>query len=334
MDKSKFIDVSSGISPLGPSKKVRAALRKALKNIKNYPDPDAIRLKRLFTSKFGIQKEGILFANSVEELVYLITSVFRPKRVLVVGPALRIYEGASYAVGAETEYVTSDDKSDFIPDKELIKNKMNGVDLLFIANPNRITGRLTSRYILEEIFDNSALNSVRIIMDESLIEFTDDDSYSKKITDMNNIVILRTTSLFYGLPGLELAYAVGFPPVISELAKGLHWSLNHLALEAARTALRDNTYRKLTKRYINDEKKYIKVKIKKADGIKLYSSDSNILLIKLEFPAGTVFDLLEKEGFIIKDCKEIEGLNSSLLRFSVMKHENNTKFFRILSSYL
>jgi threonine-phosphate decarboxylase len=334
LSENKVIDISSGISPLGPSKKVRASIRKEIKNIKNYPDPELTKLRRLLISKSGLSGGGILFANSIKELIYLIPDVFKPKKVLVIGPALRIYEEAVSSAGAKISYLNSDEKSGFITDVELTKEKIKGVDLLFIANPNRITGRSIDRRILYESFSSAEEEKLHVVMDESLIEFTEDDRYYNDILSCNNFITIRTTANFYGLPGLELAFAVSSPSMIVKLKQKNLSCVNSLAIEAARTALKDNVYKKLTRKYINDEKKLLVNALKKIRGIKCYDSDSNLLLIKLDCPGEKIINTLASAGFMIRECRDIEGLNGSFLRFSVFKHEYNLKFIRILSSYL
>src|SRR5512135_240328 len=110
---NRITDASSGICPLGPSNKVKAAIRKAAKDINHRPDAAIARLERLFSSRFGLADDRILFGNSVRELVCLISAVVRPKRVLIVGPAPRLYEEAASKTGAEILYCDSAEDSRF-----------------------------------------------------------------------------------------------------------------------------------------------------------------------------------------------------------------------------
>src|ERR1700690_175807 len=87
---SKVIDVSAGICPLGPSKKVKAAIRKAVRDIDRYPDPELRRMRNFFSSKFGINKHGILFANSINELLKLVPSVFGTDGLVIISNPDRI----------------------------------------------------------------------------------------------------------------------------------------------------------------------------------------------------------------------------------------------------
>ena len=324
-----MINCGSGISPLGPSKKVKAAIRKAVKNIGVYPGSELLRLRRLFSSRFGLAEDRVLFSGSLNEIIHLIPAVFTARKVLIAGPALSIYEKASSAVGAEITYVIGNESTNFAAGAGEIREKLDGADLFFIANPNRITGRLTGREELCETLTIAAGKGVISVVDESLIEFTDDDSFYDCIAGTDNIIILRTTAYFYGLAGLELAFAVSSPATIARLNAGKYSAVNTLSVEAAITALKDKTYRKLAKEYTRAEKMLLLRSINKTDGIECLDSDSNMLLIKMNFPEGR-FRSLAENGFSWNACGISTTSDSDFLSLSVMDHDKNLKFIRAL----
>jgi len=99
LSKGKLIEVCSGICPLGPSRKVKSALRKAIKSINDFPDPEIQKLSKFFLSKHGIDENRIIYGNSVYELLSVITSVLKPNKALIAGPALGIYGSVLSACG-------------------------------------------------------------------------------------------------------------------------------------------------------------------------------------------------------------------------------------------
>ena len=72
MQERRVIDFSASANPLGVSKKVKADLRKHLKYLHNYPDPEAERLRKRLAQYFAIDPETILCGNGSTELLYLI----------------------------------------------------------------------------------------------------------------------------------------------------------------------------------------------------------------------------------------------------------------------
>jgi threonine-phosphate decarboxylase len=165
----KLIDGSSGVSPLGPSNKVKASVRKAIRKINNDACLEMTGLERLFKSKFGISPENLLFANSIKELIYLVPAVLKPARVLIAGPALDLYEDGARSTGAEVSYIPAVGAEDLDFDISLIRENVNNIDLVFLANPNRVTGRLISRELIRSSL--MPLGHTHFVIDEALIDF-------------------------------------------------------------------------------------------------------------------------------------------------------------------
>ena len=332
MKENKLIDVSSGVSPLGPSNKVKSSVRKAIKKINRGPFEDSAFLKRLFESKFGLSPENMLFANSLKELIYLAPDVLKPQRALIVGPALNIYEEASQSAGAEVSYINAMETDGFDFDISLINKNLNDKDLVFLANPNRIAGKMIPREKISEAIAVMKSGGPHFVIDESLIDFAGSFDCLNDILHKGNLTILRTTAFFYGMPGLELAYAVSSPEIIDLYRKNKHWEINPLAAEAAATAFKDSVYIKASKQFMLSEKKMMLRMLNKIQWIKTFDTDTNVVLIKINKNYDEVAQKLRKAGFDIRDCGEIKGLERSYLRLSVMKHENNLKLISALSS--
>ncbi|MGC2062136.1 MAG: aminotransferase class I/II-fold pyridoxal phosphate-dependent enzyme [Thermodesulfovibrionales bacterium] len=305
MNLTRVTDVSAGICPLGPSKRVKATIRKAAKDVDLPADQDCLRLKTFFGSKFGIGKDCILFANSGREIMYRCRQALNPAKTIMTGPAF-------FTQGVP------------VPDQLCSGN------LLIVSNPDRITGRLADKEQLRELLNAAAVIGAFVVLNESLIEFTGDDSFYEGEGTLDNLIILRTTANFYALPGLELAYAVSSPQTIAKLKEVLRPSLNHLAIEAARTALKDKTYIKTTKGFIRDERRLLFFALRKIGGITVFDSDSNVYLMKIDSRREEILSRLNRAGFLIQDCGDIEGLDNNYLRMSVMSHDKNRKLVRIL----
>jgi len=332
LKENKLIDGSSGVSPLGPSNKVKASVRKAIKKINRGPGDNCAVLKRLFESKFGLPPENMLFANSLKELIYLVPHVLKPARVLIVGPALNIYEDASQSAGAEVSCISATETDGFVFDLSLIHKNLNEKDLVLFANPNRIAGKMIPREKIYEAISVIKSGGPHFVIDESLIDFAGAFDCLNDILDKGNLTILRTTAFFYGVPGLELAYAVSSPEIIDLYRKNKHWEINPLTVEAASTAYKDSAYIKASKQFMLSEKKMIIRRLNKIEWVKTYDTDTNIVLIKINENSDEVAQKLRSAGLDIKDCSGIEGLDSSYLRLSIMKHENNLKLISALRS--
>jgi histidinol-phosphate/aromatic aminotransferase/cobyric acid decarboxylase-like protein len=184
---------------------------------------------------------------------------------------------------------------------------------------------------LSEIVDALSLKDCAIVIDESLIEFTGDEGCIRKAANSSNIIALRTTACYFGLPGLELASAVADPKVIESLRMGIQSDPSIPAIEAARTALKDKSYRRLTEQFMKEEKRLLKKAISSLPGMILYDSDTNIFLLKTADLAEDIANKADQAGLAVELCSDIDGLNDSFLRISVMKHDHNRKLIKLLN---
>ena len=340
-------------SPLGPSRKVNAAVRKTVKDINSHPGEKLARLERLFLSKYGVSSDCLLFANSLKELLFVICRSLRPKKVMIVGPALHLYQEAALASGAALVELCGDEGSCFQPDLQALVEKAEGCDLIFIANPNRISGMALSETVLKRLLSALALKDCVTVIDESLMEFVEDEgirgasnsrlagaansrlagaanSRLAGAADSNRMIVLRTTACYFGLPGLELAWAIAGPKVIASLRPGICSDPSIPAIEAARTALKDASYRRAVEKFMKEEKALYRKAVCTIPGMTMYDSDSNVFLLKAGDLAAEIAHKAEWAGPAVELCSDTGDLSGRLLRISVMKHDHNIKFIKLL----
>jgi threonine-phosphate decarboxylase len=99
---------------------------------------------------------------------------------------------------------------------------------------------------------------------------------------------------------------------------------------AARAAYKDSAYLRTSRRFILSEKKMIIKMLHEIKWIRLYDTDTNMLLMKIDKNSDEVAGQLRRAGLDIRNCTDIIGLNSSFFRISVMKHENNLQLISAL----
>jgi histidinol-phosphate/aromatic aminotransferase/cobyric acid decarboxylase-like protein len=117
---------------------VKASIRKATGKINSGTREAREHLERVLLSKYGTGPESILFANSLSELVFAVTRGLKPANVLI---ALNIYRDAALELWS-SRYDRHGRRERTIPaDPQKLLEKSGEADLVFLANPNRITGR-------------------------------------------------------------------------------------------------------------------------------------------------------------------------------------------------
>jgi threonine-phosphate decarboxylase len=349
LQERKIIDFSAPVNPLGVSKKIKAELRKQLKHLHSYPDPDAKRLRKRLAQHHGIDPETILCGNGSTDLVYLIARILKPARVFISAPAFSVYERACrtccdpeiiYSCSLEENnfdmdidaFVTAAERN-FSPSEEVPGSIPAARGMIFLCNPNYPTGRLIERDNVRKIAESVKGLECYFVVDEAFIDFCADDSVIRDVADNPYLIVLRSMSPFYALSGLRIGYGVFHRRLIGNLMEHREpWTVNSLAQRAAVTALKDKVYSRDSFRTICEEKRFLEKNFRKL-GIKFFPSAANFYLLKMN-NAGEISLQLKRKGILLKDCSCLRGLDSTYLGVAVKSHLENALFVKELTRVL
>ena len=319
-----------GVSPLGPSRSVKAAIRKAVRDINHRSRDAQMRFERLLFSQYGIGPGNILLGNSLEELAYAVAQARQPRKALIIGPAIELYRNAAVSAEADVECLLGNEENGYLPDLSTVEDRRGNAEVVFISNPNRITGRAVDEVYLSRICESFSDKQHIVVVDETLIEFTRERSFLERVPAANHIIVLRTTACYYGLAGLELAFAASSGAVMSAVRERIHGQPNLPALAAARAAMKDKAFRRLTDTFMEREKKLLQRAAERLKEVDMYGSDANVILFQGGACLHEVARTAEKAGLAVEMIAGPGGTDRPLLRVSVMRHEHNLKLVRIM----
>ncbi len=352
IQERKVVDFSVCVNPLRVSKKIKAEIRKHLKYLHNYPDPNTKRLRKRLAQYHGIDMKTILCGNGSTELIYLITKTLKPQRVLIPAPTFSEYERAVYIAGskeqsAQIEYLLlkAEHRFKINPDEWIAvlqkgvnstrntKHETRSFNMIFLCNPNNPTGMLVKKDNVLKIADAAREMKCYLIVDEACIDFCTDESVIKEVEHNPYLVVLRSMSSFYALPGLRLGYGV-FPQHLIARLKDYKepWTVNSLSQRAAVIALKGKVFRKETVKIITEEKKFLEKSFKKL-GIEFFNADAHFYLVKMN-NAQEISQQLKNKGILVRNCADFQGLDSSFIRIAVKSHRENTILIKELTSML
>lgn len=336
----KIIDFSASINPLGVSKKIKAELRKHLKYLHNYPDPDTKRLRDHLGKYHGIDPESILCGNGSTELIYLVSRALKPNSVLLPAPTFSEYERA-VVTAQDTEHksqirylaLKEEDGFEINPDKFIQAMCDKDCDMAFLCNPNNPTGRLLKKDVVLRIAEKAKDLKCILVVDEAFIDFCLEDSIIKEVKNNPCIIVLRSMTKFYALTGLRLGYGVFPQHFINRLKEYKEpWTVNNLAQRAAVVALKDKVYRNETFKLIKEEKQFLENGFKKLQ-IEFLRSDVNFYLLRIT-NADVVCRQLRGKGILVRGCSNFRGLDSTYIRVAVKSHRFNTILIKELAGIL
>ena len=166
--------------------------------------------------------------------------------------------------------------------KDLVQQKRPR--LLLLASPNNPTGNGLTSNEMEDIIASVSRETI-VVVDEAYASFVSKDAtYIKRIVEKHdNVVICRTMSKFYGLPGLRLGY--GFVGKGGEMDAFLRYAnmylgYDRLSEELGIAALKSDAHYREVARVMDEARQMYTKEIGILPGFKVYRSVANFILIK------------------------------------------------------
>ncbi len=332
LDEEVILDFSASINPLGVPESVKAAVTEHLARLVNYPDPDAVKLRRRIAEREDLDPENIICGNGSTELIYLVARAFRPARILVVAPTFGEYERACTRVEASTVvHRFLKEANGFRVDPDGFIAAMEGCDMAFLCNPNNPTGALAGRDEVLAMAEGGRVAGCILVVDEAFIDFSGRASVIREAQDNPYLIVLRSLTKFYALAGLRVGYMVLARQRRKKVEEAKEpWTVNTLAQAAALAALDDKNYEDATRRVIAEEKARLEEGFGRL-GITWFPSAANYYL--LSFPkAQAVRECLRRKGLLTRDCSNFVGLDEAFLRVAVKSRQANLRLLEEMAA--
>ncbi len=246
---SQLLDFSANINPEGPPETVLAALHASLDDLSvltNYPDLQQTELRQSIARHAGVRPQNIAVANGFVPLLEAALRSLPIRRCLLPVPAFVEYRRVLTRSQVEINLYALMAASDFHYDAEAMVTGQQ--DALLFANPQNPSGAVYHREALLRLVARAAERDVYILLDEAFIDYLPEHSLVPDIDRFPNLIVFRSLTKFYGIPGLRVAYAVASPEIVSSLHENLPpWPITTLASRAVSAALEDEPYANRTR---------------------------------------------------------------------------------------
>jgi len=323
----QIIDFSSNINPLGFPAAVHTVLKKEVDEIIHYPDTDSSELRDAIARYHGISQKNILIGNGSTELIYLIPRAFKPTRALIPLPTFSDYQRSLLSAGGQVHYLTLREHNHFRIKSDEVIALLPTVDIVWLCNPNNPTGTLLARGEIRKLITRADREGVMVVVDEAFMDFAGQASVIAETKRRENLIIIKSLTKLFGIPGLRVGYLVAHPRLI-DILKGYKepWTVNVFAQKVGIACLKDKRFRARTKKFIDQEKRYLFNALSGCKGLKPYPSSANFLLVKLErqgLSSGTLYEKLAQQGILVRDCRSFDGLGDRFIRVAVKKRKEN-----------
>lgn len=326
-----IIDFSSNICPNGIPISVKSALKTKLDEMQYYPDLHSNDLISGLKKYTGIPESNLIVGNGAIEIIYNFCNYFLSKKnVLIPVPTFGEYESASKLADCKITFFKTMNLAENL-ESFISKIPVNGC--VFVCNPNNPTGTILLKKQLIKIILEAKRKSSFVFLDECFIELVPKSNQSilNLIKKYDNLFVLRSLTKSFGLAGIRIGYAAAPKQIIDILKRTkIPWSVNALAQQAGITAIKNKSHLIKSKSIIKKEFDFLKKQINNISNFECYDSTTNFILIKTKQDSTKLQQKLLKHKILIRDCKNIRGLNNHYIRIAVKSHKDNLKLVAAL----
>jgi histidinol-phosphate aminotransferase len=237
----RLVKLNTNESPYGPSPKALAAISSQNNDdLRLYPDPEGVALKKAIAKLHGLNPNQIFLGNGSDEvLAHVFQALLKHSRPLLF-PDITYSFYPVYCGLYEIEFETIELNAQFEINVDDFDRPNGGI---ILPNPNAPTGIPLALAEIEKILKFNTESVV--VIDEAYVDFGT-ESAVKLINTYPNLLVTHTFSKGRSLAGLRVGYALGHKDLIEGLIRVKDsfnsYPIDRFAEAGAVAAMQDKAY--------------------------------------------------------------------------------------------
>lgn len=333
-----LLDFSANLNPLGPPSWLHDALQESFQTITRYPDPTYSKATTSVADHEELDSEYILLTNGGAEAIFLVAKYFENGRACIVHPTFLEYERACKHYHIDVEELFYEAENSFSLPMTVIREKLIDTDVMFLCRPNNPTGMVIDEEDVKLLLEEGLKTDTHIVVDEAFIDFlaTDTQSLSAWLISYPNLILLRSLTKMYTIPGLRIGYIMAHPAIINQLKnEQIPWSINSIVDDLVPKLLEDKPFVEQTKAWLHEQSEFIHSKLSAMDFYFTPSQVNFYLLRDQKRPNDTekLFSYLLQHGIVTRHTHNFKGLNGDFLRLAIRSKEENEQLANVLQKW-
>jgi threonine-phosphate decarboxylase len=324
---SQLLDFSANINPDGPPSAALSAIRDGLSDLSTltqYPDLEETELRESIARFLGIEANFVSVANGFVPLLEVVLRTLRIRHCLLPVPSFVEYRRTLERVGIEISTHSLIPESGFRYDPATLLAGRH--DVILLANPQNPSGVCHDVQEIRALVALALQRNVYVLLDEAFIDYVPERSLTRMTAEFPNLVVFRSVTKFYCLPGLRIAYVVANPDLSQSIRQNMApWLITTLASRAITAALDDKTYADRSRAANSDRRDTLQQNIQ-ALGFAVYPSEANFLLFRLPSgldPNSFWRDMIAQHRIVLRSCANYDGLLPGHFRAAVRSSSEN-----------
>ena len=300
-------------------------------SLNRYPDPLQGALKERIAKQKKVAPENIFLGNGSDEAIDLLFRIFCEPGVdeaVTCPPTYGMYQVQADIHGTPVQRVLLDESFNLRPE-EVMAVVSPKTKMLFLCSPNNPTGNLLDPAAIEFLLKNFP---GIVVVDEAYGDFSGAPSWSQRLAEFPNLVVLQTFSKAWALAGARLGMAFASPEIIHYLNSVKYpYNVGLPTQRAVLTAFEKQEVVAALDEILTERKRLAEALGQFSFVEKIYPSDANFLLVKMK-DSMLIFNYLKQNSVVVRDRSK-EPLCDGCLRITVGTATENSTLLEMLGVY-
>jgi len=304
--------------------------------------PSGMYVNSLIAGKcLGVHSRYMAVGNGAAELIKSLMELL-PGKVGVIYPTFEEYPNrlepsriVKYIPSAEDFHYTLEDVKVFFTE--------NPVDVFILINPDNPSGNYIRRDALLDMVSWCASCGVKIVVDESFADFSDEFPENTLLSDSilnryNNLIVVKSISKSFGVPGLRLGImASSDTSLIERIKKDVSiWNINSFAEFFLQIYSKyEGDYKRSALKF-RQEREMFRAELESISFLKVFDTQANYFLCKVSgsLSAEELAEvMLARYNILIKDCSKKKGFEGkNYIRIAIRNREDNSRLVEAFRS--
>ncbi|HEV8282856.1 MAG TPA: histidinol-phosphate transaminase [Chitinophagaceae bacterium] len=296
-----------------------------------YPDPHQLKVKEKLSEIKKVPVDQIFLGNGSDECIDILQRAFCEPGIdnlIICPPTYGMYEVCANINNVQVKKVKL--TPEFQLDLEAIEQAIDDrTKMIFLCSPNNPTANSLHHKDVEVLLNNYF---GLIVIDEAYINFSRQKSFATQLDEYPNLVVMQTLSKAWGLAALRVGITLASKQIVAIMNKiKPPYNINQASQELALQALDEvEEVNEMIIELVKEREVLTEALVNLSLVEKVYPSDANFLLVKVNDAVGIYKKLLD-QGIVVRDRSRIE-LCEGCLRITVGTTEENKTLLYALAA--
>lgn len=331
------LDFSENVHPLGPPAFLVEQWPALFSLIQSYPDPDGEPFRSAAARFHHVEIDQVAVGNGAAEVFTWLARRYRNRQVVIIEPAFSEYRQTLEAENVQLKEIQLHAENEWMLSTKQVEQAIPGCTAMYVCNPHNPTGILLTTETLRVIADLCVTHDCELVIDEAFIDFIGEEaSFLPFLNDYPNVIVVRSMTKMYAIPGLRLGYVLSQAETIQQLTQGAaHWNVNALSAAIGADCLNQSAYRAQVIAAATTEREKMQHFL---HAYKCQTTNSAVNFLSFQLPPSKnaqVFlaDLL-KQGIVLRHTESFRGMDGNWFRIGMKSQENMEKLREAIVAWL